>query len=377
MKERNYKLPYYLVEILLYLLKENTIKTSTEIFEHVRESLKHVLPSENTESDKKIFLRALNILENLGILESKPGKGRKPSLWKVKGKIFKERNFFLLESDLYFYLIFFSFIPNEYKELPLFKPVLKVIEYFSEGLKPEKLKIIGDAFAYEPPFAMRFARPDTELLKEVVKAIVDERPLRIIKDGKERTILPLNLFFYSGNLYLGAIKIIKENSKYKFPYRSYLLHSIKLSPSGSYVKTEVKIPRSIIDENRRKHIGFPDEKPFIFGIELDDLSAKEIKKGGKVFSTQFFTEPNQNVVYLVGFTSSRFYNDFIIKGFKKIIPPNKEIIDVAKEKKVKELVSEIYPHLPKVSYGLTENIRNFKRFRREIKALLMQKLNIL
>ena len=174
---------------------------------------------------------------------------------------------------------------------------------------------------------------------------------------------------------MGALKPVREGNRWKFPFRSYLLHSLKLAPSEP--KDLPKPSKSEIEEARKNRIGFSDENevPFIFGIKLSPFAAREIKRGGKVFTTQFHSIPEENTVYLVGFTHPSFYNDFLSKEFVKVIPPNEEIKRVAKKRDVKKFLKENYPHLnaDKFSYNLRENLKRFEEFKKGVLQILSEK----
>ena len=376
MKGNVYKLPYFIAEALIYLIRENSERTTTEIFRYVKERLSgKELLSKSDESNKKTLLKALRFLSEAGLIEEIEGSGRQPTRWKISERVFKERNFYLNEEEITSFLIFFSFIPEEYRNLFFFEPVVRVAERLSQEIDPEKLKIIKKAFFYEPRFTMRFAEVDRELLKKATKSVLNTEPLSVVKDGQIRNLWPVNLFFFNGNLYLGALKPVKEGKRWKFPFRSYLLHSLKLSPSEP-----AGIPKPSqqeIEEARRNRIGFSEENevPFIFGVELSPFAAREIKRGGKVFTTQFFSIPKENTVYLVGFTHPSFYNDFLSKEFVRVIPPNEEIKRVAKKEDVKKFLKKNYSHLnaDKFSYNLKENLKRFEEFKRGVLEILSQK----
>ena len=375
MKGNVYKLPYFIAEALIYLIRENSERTTTEIYKYVEERLPGELLSQNPESNRKTLLKALNFLLDAGIVEFIEGKGKQPAKWKLSEKVFKERDFYLNEEEITSFLIFFSFIPEEYRNLFFFEPVVRVAERLSQEIDPEKLKTIKKAFFYEPRFTMRFAPVDKELLKKVTRAILRKEPISVIKDYELRNLWPVNLFFFNGNLYLGALKPIKEGNRWKFPFRSYLLHSLETAPSEP-----VNIPKPSdheIEEARRNRIGFSEdnEVPFIFGVKLSPFAARELKREGKVFTTQFHSISEENTVYLVGFTHPSFYNDFLSKEFVEVIPPNEEIKRVAKKKNVKKFLKENYSHLnaDKFSYNLKENLKRFEEFKKGILEILSQK----
>ena len=376
MKENIYKLPYFIAEALIYLIRENSERTTTEIFNYIKQKLSGgEFLSRNEESNRKTLLKSLKFLSDIGILEQVDGKGRQPTRWRISEKVFKERNFYLNEDEITSFLIFFSFIPEEYRELFFFEPVVRVAERLSQEIDPEKVKTIKKAFFYEPRFTMRFAPVDKELLKKVTKAILRKEPISVVKDHELRNLWPVNLFFFNGNLYLGALKPIKEGNRWKFPFRSYLLHSLEPAPSEPV--TLPKPSDQEIEEARRNRIGFSDdnEVPFIFGVKLSPFAARELKRGGKVFTTQFHSIPEENTVYLVGFTHPSFYNDFLSKEFVEVIPPNEKIKRVAKKEDVKKLLKKNYSHLnaDKFSYNLKENLKRFEEFKRGVLEILSQK----
>lgn len=374
--EKEYKLPRILSETLIYLIRENSWKTTSEILKYLLNSFSKKGIPINPESDRKILLKSLNIMEELELIEKKEGKGRKPAQWRIKGRVFKDRNFYMSEEELYHYLVFFSFIPKEYRELSIYKPVLRVIERLSQNIEPDTLKLIEKSFLYEPTFSTRFSKPNSLLLEKVIEAIINRNPITVIKDGELRDLWPINLFFYEGNLYLGALKVIKKGNLWEFPFRSYLISNLELAPNR---KREIKKPPdSLFEENRGKRIFYPDkEKPFLFGVKLNKRYSKEIEKGGKAFTTQFFVDGKSGIVYLVGYTHPIFYKDFISKEILEIIPPSQEIIDIAVQNRLKEKLKEEFPHLPKVSYNLSENLENFKVFREELQNFLLKRIQIL
>jgi len=132
MKGNVYKLPYFIAEALIYLIRENSERTTTEIFRYVKEKLSgKELLSKSDESNKKTLLKALRFLSEAGLIEEIEGSGRQPTKWKISERVFKERNFYLNEEEITSFLIFFSFIPEEYRNLFFFEPVVRVAERLS------------------------------------------------------------------------------------------------------------------------------------------------------------------------------------------------------------------------------------------------------
>jgi len=77
--EKEYKLPRILSETLIYLIRENSWKTTSEILEYLLNSFSKKGIPINPESDRKILLKSLNIMEELELLEKKLDINSNPS----------------------------------------------------------------------------------------------------------------------------------------------------------------------------------------------------------------------------------------------------------------------------------------------------------
>ena len=76
MKGNIYKLPRFIVETLIYLIRENSERTTSEIFEYVKQRIPKEFLSKSDESNKKTLLKVLNFFSAVGLVEQVEGKGR-------------------------------------------------------------------------------------------------------------------------------------------------------------------------------------------------------------------------------------------------------------------------------------------------------------
>ncbi|MEO2069576.1 MAG: WYL domain-containing protein, partial [Desulfurobacteriaceae bacterium] len=300
---------------------------------------------------------------------------RKGKEWKIRKEALDAVNP-LNEKEIISFLLFFSFIPKEYRELSFFQPVKKIIERIESSLKLEagNRDILYESFGYEPLFSRRFIPPREESITKIVDAILKECKVRLLRkdrfkgSNEFREVYPINLFFYEGNFYVG---VLKDNGD----YRSYLLSTVKIME----VKEDVKLPpflRKKTKKLRRYRMDFMEKDPFIFGVELNYDSFDLHIENATVFATQFSTEKNSDGTYtvlLVGYNGPRFYRQFLLRDFEKIIPPNGHIIEIAKRNEIKKKFEKEWPHLPPPSYDLEKNKRNFQAFLEAINHYLLQR----
>ncbi len=113
------------------------------------------------------------------------------------------------------------------------------------------------------------------------------------------------------------------------------------------------------------------EEPFIMKVELPADYMANLKSEHSVFiyPTQFHIEwDNQKVtVWLVAFNSYRFASWIILDELKAVYPPSLEDIEIAKERKLKELYEGL-------TYNLKENIRRFSHFKKALKSFFEKRM---
>ena len=346
------------IEIVNFLLRKGDFVTTTEIHEFLYRKgiLKNNSPG---SSERRRLNRTLEFLEQEGYIESKHInlKGRVPQEWKINKKALPYLTS-LSEEELVSLLTLMAFIPESYKKLSIFKPLLGLISRLSEEIDEEKKKRIENFFSYEPQFLERFVTFDDGNLKQIHDAILNGKALIVSYKGSNHfKLFPLKVFVYNGILYAGGIDSEKE-------YKTYYLGGLKIIG-----ETKETISEFLRKKYEKSNFAFEDEKPFLFGIKVCPKWGMEFFEEPIIFPTQFFFQRNKDnyLIYLVGYTGSRFTSRFLVEEVIEIIPPTKEIIAKAKELKLKEKFSG-------VTFNLKENRKRFKFFVKELGEFLSQRL---
>ena len=278
------------IEIVNFLLRRGDFVTTTEIHEFLYRKgiLKDNSPG---SSERRRLNRTLEFLEQEGYIESKHInlKGRVPQEWKINKKALPYLTS-LSEEELVSLLTLMAFIPESYKKLSIFKPLLGLISRLSEEIDEEKKKRIESSFSYEPQFLERFVVFDDRNLKQIHDAILNGKALIVSYKGSNCfKLFPLKVFVYNGILYAGGIDSEKE-------YKTYYLGGLKI----------IGETKETISEFRRKkyeksNFAFEDEKPFLFGIKVCPKLGMEFFEEPIIFPTQFFFQRNKDnyLIYLV------------------------------------------------------------------------------
>jgi hypothetical protein len=363
------KVDRVVLELFLELLKRGSYVRGSQLR---KELIKRGVIT-SSDSDRKVVDRALSRLEEWGLVDSQGGVGRRGKRWKINSKVFALINPLSSEEELNL-LIFLALIPEDYKKLHLFDPIKKLVERVLQTTDPETERLISDSFSYEPFFSQRYSPVKVDTFRQVVQAILKGCKVRLLRRDRfkhelqTRTVYPINLFFYEGNFYLG---VLKENGD----FRSYLLSTVKVME----VREREKIPDHLkgkAEEVRRYRMNLIEGDPFLFGVKLGyDGFDLEIE-GASIFATQFGSRRLEDgyAVYLVGYNGPRFYRHFLLRDFVEIIPPDEQLVALAKRSKVRQLLSEKFPYLPLPSFSLEENKKNFEKFLSELNSYLEKRV---
>jgi len=340
-----------------------------------------------SEGDKKSLIRALNRLEELGLIVSEGGRGRSGKRWELTPEaeeMFSQIN----DEDGIGLLVLLALLPDEYRELPIFSSVERIALSISKRLGEKRVKDLKEKFFYQKPYTMRFAPISDSKLTEIVKAIIEERPVEVIRKdlpidrpfresppgmSNLRTIYPISLFYYDGNFYVGAIR--RHGNGWR--YRTYLLGSLSL-----YGASYESFPRDrefikLVEEKRKTGMDFPEPKPFLFKVVLSEIGGRELKIGGALaFTTQIEAKRRSDgnfEVLLVGYTEPRFCNEFLQKDFIEIIPPTEEEFERLDRELLKEIFKRRGVNLPLPPRSFKQNVKNLKKFLKYLEELLERK----
>ncbi len=367
-----------LIEILLFLIEEKKWKSTRQIREYLDRI--GVLQGSKESKRRKVY-NYLNELEYLGYIIQKDESSHQKK-WKVNEK--RLQNIISLSDDekeaLYLSLVF---IPEEYKNLEYINKLESILKKAGERLEKNKKRIIFNAFQNISDFTRRYFDLDFSLVEKFAEDILKQKKVKIRHKNHTREILPLEIIYYEGLLYLFA-KSMDEGY-----FNTYRLGCLERIISEGKIKEE----DFLFIQSRAPHsFTFAQEEPFPFAIELPsyyircEKERKNLKKL-KLFSTQFDIEVlnNNNVkVYLIGLTSPRFVSHFLTLDVKKIYPPDREIINSLKknlkDKNTKEILYK-YIGKERTKQLEKETLRHFKKlfnqFKKELKEILNQKLNLL
>jgi len=116
---------------------------------------------------------------------------------------------------------------------------------------------------------------------------------------------------------------------------------------------------------------FSDEKPFVFGVRIAPKGGLDYFSEPQIFPTQFHFEREKGdyLIYLVGFTGSRFVSRFLVEEVIEILPPSRSILNRAKKVKLRQ-------DFPGLSFG-RENEKRFKNFIEELEEFMKQRITAL
>jgi len=341
-----------------------------------------------SEADKKSLIRALNRLEELGLISSEGGRGKKGKRWELS-KEAEEMFSQVSKEEGVGLLVLLALLPDEYKKFPVFELVERMAVNVSKRLGAEKIRNLKDRFFYQKPYTMRYIPPMDNTITEVIKAIVEEYPIEITRkelplerpmseappnSSNLRKIYPISLFYYDGNFYVGAIRRHGEGWR----YRSYLLGTISIYRS-CYSE---QFPRDkdflkLLNEKRRAGIEFPNPKPFFFKVILSEIGGRELKIASALaFTTQIEAKSREDgsfEVLLVGYAEPRFCNEFLQKDFIRIVPISEAEFKSINMFNVEKLFKSRGINLLLPPRGYEKNMENFKSFLNCIKKLLSRK----
>jgi len=372
----------YLELLPLFLRKKEPLTTGQLHGELKRKGL-----LTDSEKDRKSLVRALSRLEEHGILTSTGGRGRGGKRWELS-KGAEEAFSQIAKEEGTGLLVLLALLPDEYRELPTFSSVERIALSISKMLGEKRVKALKEKFFYQKPYTMRFAPISDEKLSEIVRAIIEERPVEVIRKelpidwpfresppgtSNLRKIYPISLFYYDGNFYLGAIR--KHGKGWR--YRTYLLASLKLYSVLSESFPKEKDFLKLVREKRKAGMNFPEAKPFLFKVVLSKIGGRELKiEGALAFTTQIEareTKEGNFEVVLVGYAEPRFCSEFLQKDFLKVEPLNREEFERVKRKEVTELFKKRGVNLPLPPKNFKKNQENFESFVNQLKELIKRK----
>jgi len=349
------------IEILNFLLQKKDYISTTEIQKHLVST--GLLKSDSAKSsDRRKLNRTLNFLESIGYIESKDteAKGRTPQKWRINKKALPYL-VSISDKELISLLTLSAFIPNNYKNLSIFSPFFDLVFRLSDRLSFQEREIISNSFINESQFLEKFLEFKEEVLNEIHNAIIDKVALRIrYKNSTEVfKIYPIKIFVYNGIIYVGAVK--------NKVYRTFLLAGINILE-----KLKEKTPEFFFKKYKNITFDIEREKPFLFGIKVAKKPSLEYFQAPQIFTTQFFfsREKDNYLIYLVGYTGSRFTSRFLVEEVIDIIPPTENIILKAKELDLKK-------RFPTLTFSLKENEKRFFLFKEELEEFIAQRLELL
>lgn len=348
---------HLLIEILKTLIKANRSLETGEIH---RELVRNgALEDTNSRVERRKLLRALSTLESLGYVNAVESKGRKPFSWKLNHRKFRFLTSYSPE-ELISVAVLFSFFPRHYRHLPFFQKAFNVVERFERELPEEERKLLRFSLERIPIPNERFVKLKAPVVESLVRAILENRKVFFIYKEKPFRVFPVKFFTYNGQFYLGAL-----DDKV---YRNFLVSRIE---NVEILNEKISLEKKRALVNRTFKI--PDEEPFIFGAIFPKTYATEVEveRGLMFFPTQFhsrFTESGIEV-FLIGFTGKRFVSWFLVEKALSLIPPNRKMIEMAKELKIKE-------REPKLSYSLKTNRDRFQRFKEKGIEILRLRMSV-
>jgi len=367
----------YLELLPLFLKRKEALSTS----QLHRELEKRGLLA-NSEKDRKSLIRALSRLEEHGIITSSGGRGRGGKRWKLSQKA-EETFSQITQEDGTGLLAFLALLPDEYREFPIFSLVERIAVSISKRLGAEKVKDLKEKFFYHKPYAVKFTPTSDERLAELVKAVIDEHPVKVMREPPStenpseesslKKIYPISLFYYDGNFHLGALRRYGKDWRYK----TYLLAGLKLHSVLPEGFPKEKGFQKLLREKRRAGMDFPEPRPFYFKAILSETGGKELElEGALAFTTQIEARKirkGEFEVLLVGYAEPGFCNEFLQKDFLKVEPLKREEFERVKRKEVAELFKKRGVNLPLPPVSFKKNQENFESFVNQLKKLLERK----
>lgn len=316
------------VEILIFLAKSNSWKTTKEI----REFLENLgILRGSYDNNRRKIINYLNNLELAGYILRNESKGKHQE-WKIDENSGLREIITLSEREKNALLLSLSFIPQIYKDLKFREDIRSIINKVKLQRSKDFEKIVSNSFLYIPKFIEKSFYDDFTLLEKLIEDILNQRLILINYKNKTRKILPLRILYYEGLMYLSALEFKKDGSQ---EYKTFRLSCIKRFESGEEVKNIL-----IYQKNALSTFKFSGEKPFPFAIELPSYHLKcereevDIKRY-LISQTQFEIEivgKDSIKVYLVGFTSKRFYSNLSQLEIRKLYKPDLSMVRLLKKK---------------------------------------------
>jgi len=346
------------VEVVKQLLRKNCPLTTLELH---RELCKEgVLRSPDDKVERRKLLRALSTLEEFDYVftERGSGSGRTPKRWQVNREKFKFLSSYSRE-EIVALSVLLLFFPRHYRSLPFFKKAIEALTRFANELTPEERELLSFTFERIPNPNERCVELNHKLVEKIFNALLSNRGAYLTYRGRSSYhVYPVKFFTYNGQFYVGGLT--------DGEYRNFLVSRIDtLELSEKTISLEEKKKR--VTETFK----IPDERPFVFGALFPESYAteKELQQGFKFFPSQFYCRLVDDgiKVYLVGFTGKRFVSWFLVEKALKLFPPDREMVELAKELQLKNLYKGL-------SYNLKENLNRFKAFK--TKGLEIVKLRL-
>ncbi|MEO2083707.1 MAG: hypothetical protein ABGX12_06770, partial [Desulfurobacteriaceae bacterium] len=143
------------VEVLNLLLKEGDFVTTSELQNHLF-NLGILTSKHPRSSDRRKLNRILSFLESEGFVESESieVKGRKPQRWRINHRALPYMAS-ISDEEFVSLLTFATFVPETYRNLPVFKPFLQLLCRLSRRIDSKKKSLIENSFVYESQFLER------------------------------------------------------------------------------------------------------------------------------------------------------------------------------------------------------------------------------
>ena len=349
---------------------------------HDKLYVKGLLKDKDAKSlERRKLQRLLKSLSMAGYLESRgASRGRGGKVWRLKRDALAQLEY-LGSEERRKLMLSYTFLPVGYKD-KFVKDVKDALSRVSGGIITGN--VLEECLGKFIEFEERYAEVDTNTLLKILEAIEktvegEEIILKFHYKNRLRLVVPVRLFSYEGLLQLSAWELSDKNAVEKEFTKAFIVALIEapeiLSLTSAdrlgkiYEKDCVKIKKVVERLRRRGNFVAPDEEPFIFSVELEKIDNALIERGYKISPLQIGEiNPKKSEVALVGYTSKRYAFRFLnVVQVKRIIRPTEhffyEYVERAKE--------EGYAKLPK---GFRENTRRFKRFIKELRSVLHQKL---
>jgi len=311
-------------------------------------------PTEKKVSAKRRLLNYyLSELEQLGYIELK-GRGR-AARWVLKKSFIKDECF-LIENQKTLMLLglLFSDEPFLNSTLPDWKRLMAKLE-----IGPTLLSHISLDIGIKNLWGLNFGRC-LPIISKVVEAIRERSYISVLfKDEKKyQNFLPVGLGARQGFLYIIALE--ETGTRRFIPIQNI-----------SYITLKKKQYKGKKFPYLQPYLCFPNEQPFIFGLELQVPveQPKNISFTKLIFHTHYENGILKRV-YMVGFTGDYFANRFLPFLSYRLIPPNEEMLYIALRKEIDKKISNI-------STALEENKKRFKEFLLTLNRLIDYKKGII